>query len=131
MKNLFILAFAIFGFIANLNAQGPLIKFEPISHDFGKIMEGSKVSFTFTYTNSSTSPVIIEKTEVGCGCTMPEFSKEPIQTGMTGTITVTFDSAGKKGIQNKEIKVFTNIGEFSIFINCEVMKGASDKPMGE
>jgi hypothetical protein len=83
-------------------------KFEKESYDFGQITEGEKVSYEFAFTNSGKEPLIITGATATCGCTVPEFPNEPIAPGESGTISVTFDSSGKGGMQNKVITVTAN-----------------------
>lgn len=83
-------------------------KFEKESYDFGQITEGEKVSYDFAFTNSGKEPLIITGATATCGCTVPEFPNEPVAPGESGTISVTFDSSGKGGMQNKVITVTAN-----------------------
>jgi len=68
-------------------------KFEQETHDFGKIPQGTPVSYEFTFTNTGTEPLIISKVESTCGCTVPEYTNTPINPGAQGKIKVTFDAA--------------------------------------
>lgn len=83
-------------------------KFEKESYDFGQINEGEKVSYEFTFRNVGKSPLIITAATATCGCTVPEFPKEPIAPNEEGKISVVFDSAGKAGMQNKVITITAN-----------------------
>ena len=91
-----------------VNANAPVMKFEFDSHDFGKIKEGDKVTYDFKFTNTGKSPLIITNAVASCGCTVPEWPKEPLQPGSNGIIKVTFNSAGKSGLQDKQITVTAN-----------------------
>ena len=90
------------------NANAPVMKFEVESHDFGKVKAGNKVTYEFAFTNTGKSPLIISDAHATCGCTTPEWPKEPIMPGQGGKIKVTFDSAGKSGLQDKQITVTAN-----------------------
>lgn len=90
------------------SANAPAMKFETEAHDFGKIKQGDKVTYEYKYTNTGKSPLIIKEAFATCGCTTPEVSKEPIQPGQTSTVKVTFNSAGKSGLQDKLITVVAN-----------------------
>lgn len=108
-KTLLFLVMAIFSAIPAF-AEGPVAVFSKTSHDFGKI-QASKGSVTCEYivTNKGDKPlVIVSVTNGGCGCTKPEFTKQPIQPGAKGTIKVTFNPEGRKGEFKREIKVKTN-----------------------
>jgi len=68
-------------------------KFEQETHDFGRIPQGTPVSYEFKFTNTGTEPLIISKVESTCGCTVPEFTTAPVQPGAEGKIKVTFDAS--------------------------------------
>ncbi|QJD94435.1 DUF1573 domain-containing protein [Mucilaginibacter robiniae] len=89
-------------------ALAPVIKFEHEVHDFGKIKQGDKVTYAFDFTNNGKSPLIITDAVATCGCTRPEWPKEPTKPGDKGTIKVTFNSIGKTGQQDKMITVTAN-----------------------
>ncbi len=95
---------------ASEKPEGPLpvIQFEKVEHDFGTISEGQKVSYTYKFTNNGQAPLIIQSAQPSCGCTAPDWSKEPIPVGGTGFVKAEFDSNGKPGIQNKTITVTAN-----------------------
>jgi hypothetical protein len=88
--------------------NAPVMKFEKETHDFGKIKEGDKVTYEFKFTNTGKSPLIIKDAIATCGCTKPEWPKTPIQPGADGAIKVTFNSATKMGLQDKQITVTAN-----------------------
>jgi hypothetical protein len=86
----------------------PVIKFTEESYNFGKIIQGEKVSHTFTFTNEGKSNLIVASAKASCGCTVAQPPKEPIPPGGTGKIDVVFDSNGKSGNVSKSISVVTN-----------------------
>lgn len=90
--------------------EGPLpaAKFEKIEHDFGTINEGQVVEYTYTFTNTGEAPLIIQNAQPSCGCTAPDWSKDPIPVGGKGFVKAKFDSNGKPNIQNKTITVTAN-----------------------
>lgn len=90
------------------NGTLPDIKFEEEEHDFGRITQGEKVSYAFKFTNTGKGNLIIASAVGSCGCTVPEYPKEPILPGQEGKINVIFSSEGKSGIQEKTITVVTN-----------------------
>jgi hypothetical protein len=90
-------------------ANTPIIKFLNESFDFGKVKQGDKVNYAFKFTNTGKSPLIIKNAVASCGCTIPEWKpKTPILPGEGGVIMVTFNSAGKSGLQDKQITVTAN-----------------------
>ncbi|MDI9865207.1 DUF1573 domain-containing protein [Flectobacillus sp. DC10W] len=106
MKKLFF--FFAFLFTATLaNAQG-VIKFKTEIHDFGKIEEGTQATYTFEFTNTGTAPVVISNAQPSCGCTTPDWTKEPILPGKTGKVTASFNSTGRPGAFNKTVTVISN-----------------------
>ncbi|HBI00136.1 MAG TPA: hypothetical protein DDY18_00765 [Flavobacterium sp.] len=82
--------------------------FNKKEHDFGVISEGAKVETTFTFTNTGEADLIIANASGSCGCTVPEFPKEPIKPGKTGKMKVSFDSNGKPGMQQKSVNITAN-----------------------
>ncbi|MGF7039585.1 DUF1573 domain-containing protein [Mucilaginibacter lappiensis] len=89
-------------------AIAPVMKFEKESHDFGKIKQGDKVSYDFKFINNGKSPLIITDAVASCGCTTPEWPKTPVKPGESGLIKVVFNSAGKTGLQDKQITITAN-----------------------
>ncbi len=88
--------------------EGPYITFEEGSHDFGDIYQGDKVEHVFKFENTGTQPLIITNVQTTCGCTATDWPRDPVLPGKTGSIKVTFDSAGKYGRQNKIITIVSN-----------------------
>lgn len=90
------------------NEDIPEIKFEGEFYDFGKVIQGEKVSHSFKFKNTGDADLIISGVSASCGCTVPSWPKKPIAPGDEGTINVVFDSDGKKGRQSRAITVLTN-----------------------
>ena len=93
---------------AGITTTPPVMKFEYDNHDFGKIKEGDKVNYKFNFTNTGKTPLIITNAVASCGCTTPDWPKGPIKPGDGGQINVTFNSMGKKGLQDKMITITSN-----------------------
>lgn len=89
-------------------ANAPSFSWEKESHDFGEIAQGEKVSYSFKFTNSGKSDLVISSAKGSCGCTVPEYSKDPVPPGGSGKIDVVFDSKGKSGGQNKKVTIVSN-----------------------
>jgi hypothetical protein len=89
-------------------SNGAVLTFVETSHDFGDIYQGDKVSTVFKFQNSGNEPLILSNVSTTCGCTAPNWPKEPIAPGKSGEITVTFNSAGKMGVQNKVVTIYSN-----------------------
>jgi hypothetical protein len=86
----------------------PEFSFAKETHDFGTITEGEKVAYSFSFVNSGNADLVVSNAQASCGCTVPEYPKEPIAPGTSGVINVIFDSKGKDGYQRKEIFVYAN-----------------------
>jgi hypothetical protein len=101
----------------------PEIKFDEEVYDFGKITQGEKVNHAFTFSNIGKSNLIISGASGSCGCTVPEWPREPIKPGGTGSINVVFSSEGKSGYQEKTVTVVTNCEPATrvIRIKCEII----------
>lgn len=91
------------------------INFTETTHDFGKIPQGIPVTYTFKFVNTNPSAVTVTDARASCGCTTPNWSKEPIASGATGTITVRYNSASV-GLFNKSVTVSTNLGQIVLYI---------------
>lgn len=91
------------------NRKGvPAISFENDVHDFGRVIEGEKITYAFKFTNSGDGNLVITNVSSSCGCTVPEFTKDPVKPGEQGNIKVTFDSKNRRGFQNKTVTVVSN-----------------------
>lgn len=86
----------------------PVIEFERTSYDFGDVIQGEKLSYSFKFKNKGKSNLIIYSSEATCGCTTSQPPKAPIRPGESGEITVTFDSKSQNGKVHKRILVGAN-----------------------
>jgi hypothetical protein len=84
------------------------IEFENLSYDFGTLKQGEIVECSFKFKNSGTAPLLLTYVEPDCGCTVPEYKKEPIMPGETSSIKAIFDSNGFRNNIYKTIDVGTN-----------------------
>lgn len=84
------------------------ISFEKYEHNFGKVKEGEKVSHVFKFKNTGANDLIISDARGSCGCTVPQWPKEPIKPGASGEIKVEYDSKGKSGVQKKTVSITAN-----------------------
>lgn len=97
--------------IGYAHAQGQAdIKFEKTTHDFGTFPEEKPiVSYTFKFTNVGDAPLVIHQAVASCGCTVPEYTQEPVLPGKAGTIKITYNGTGKyPGHFKKSITLRTN-----------------------
>ena len=89
-------------------ADAPKVQVEKAIYEFGEITQGEKVTYTFKFKNAGKTPLIITNATATCGCTQPEYPTTPIKPGEDGEIKVTFDSAGKLGLQDKVVTITSN-----------------------
>lgn len=83
--------------------------FEPSTWDFGTIAEADgRVSHTFTGENRGDKPLVILDVVTTCGCTAPQFSRQPILPGDKTEITVTYDPTNRPGVFSKELAVYSS-----------------------
>lgn len=110
--------------------QLPIMTFENDTHHFGKIKEGEVVHYDFKFTNTGKTDLVISSARGSCGCTVPEYPKEPIAAGKSSVIKVEFDSKGKSGAQKKAVTLTYNgyPNKKVIYIESEVLGG---KPTNE
>ncbi|UTW68305.1 DUF1573 domain-containing protein [bacterium SCSIO 12643] len=79
-----------------------------MAHDFGTIDQNTENVHVFNFTNTGDKPLIIETATGSCGCTVPEFPKEPIAPGASSQIKVVYKPGQQKGLQNKTVTVVAN-----------------------
>lgn len=86
----------------------PVMTFEEKEFDFGTINEGDKVEHVFTFKNTGEADLVITDAKGSCGCTVPDYNKEPIKPGESSEMKVSFDSDGKPGQQQKTVTIMAN-----------------------
>ena len=89
-------------------ARMPKIEFERTSHDFGKLIQGEKVSYTFKFKNTGNASLVISGVVPSCSCTVAQFTKTPVLPGEEGIITVNFNTETKKGTVINSVVVQAN-----------------------
>ena len=105
-------------------AQQPVITFEKTEHDFGKIAEdGGRVSVEFKFKNEGMAPLVLSNVRASCGCTTPTWTKEPVEPGKVGSITVTYNPNGRPGRFQKTVTITSNASEptAKVYIKGEVI----------
>ena len=86
----------------------PKIELSQDFFDFGEMNQKESVSTEFVIKNTGDAPLLIRSAKGSCGCTVPEWPKEPVAVGDEAIIKVTFNSGNKKGKQNKTVTLVTN-----------------------
>ena len=94
----------------------PVLEFTESVYDFGTISQGERVKHTYFFKNTGKSPLVIHSAQGSCGCTIPEWPKEPIQPGEEGKIEVSFNSEYKSGHQEKMVTILANTKPTKTFL---------------
>lgn len=89
-------------------ANAPRIEFDETEFDFGTLKSGERIDHNFVFKNTGKSDLIIRRIRAACGCTATNPEKMVLKPGETSHITVTFNSRGQRGNQNRAITVITN-----------------------
>ena len=110
--------------VANPDGKFAKMEFSAPEHDFGTINGEDKVETVFTFTNTGETDLVISKATGSCGCTVPEYPKEPIAPGQKGDIKVSFNPKGKNGMQNKTVTLTANTeaGVEKLTIKANIVK---------
>lgn len=123
MRKVIWVAVIVLATVAKGYSQKGVMKFKEESHNFGKVEQGKPVTHEFVFTNTGTEPVVVSKVEVSCGCTTPDFTRDPILPGKTGVIRATYNAAALSTFL-KPLTVLSNSESPSItlFLKGEVVK---------
>ncbi len=85
-----------------------IIAFREYEHDFGRVAEGEKVAFVFTFENKGSEDIVLKSVSTSCGCTVPKYDKKPVAPDGEGSLEVVFDTSGRQGRQTKTVTVRSN-----------------------
>ena len=110
------------------NEKTTTVKFEELSYDWGTLEEGKQMTHLFKFKNTGKEDLIISDARGSCGCTVPEWPKEPIKPGQNSEIKVVFNSAGKGGQVNKTVTITANSDPSPITL---VIKGTVEPVKGK
>ncbi len=100
--------------------QTAKITFAEESYDFGKIAEEKgPVTHEFSFTNTGAQPLIIQNVRASCGCTAPDWTKDPVLPGKKGVVKATFDPKGRPGPFNKSITVSSNAENSTVVLTIK------------
>lgn len=113
------------------NSDFPVMTFTETDFDFGDINEGDVVEHTFSFKNTGNAPLVIVNATGSCGCTVPEWPKEPIAPGESGELLVKFNSNGKPNAQNKQVTITANTEKGKEIIKIKAMVAPKAKPATE
>ncbi|MXV39056.1 DUF1573 domain-containing protein [Flavobacteriaceae bacterium Ap0902] len=88
--------------------EAPVMALEEDVYDYGDVQAGSKTERVIEFTNTGKTPLLIQSASATCGCTVPEYSKEPVAPGEKGQLTVSFSAPPMNGLQTKTVTLNTN-----------------------
>jgi hypothetical protein len=96
------------------------------THDFGKVPQGTPVTYNFNFVNTGKAPLVLSSVQPSCGCTSPEWPKEPIAPGAAAVIKVTYNAANP-GVFTKNVTVVSNSAtpQTVLYIKGEVITPAA------
>lgn len=129
MKNILFLLLIVFSFTGlsaqeksgdkgNTPVNGPEIKFDKLSFDFGVLKVGDVKEATITFTNVGNKPLILDEVISSCDCTKVDWGKAPVLPGKTGTIKATY-KAENSGLISKRITVLSNAETYRVILQTK------------
>jgi len=93
---------------SSVGTANAIIVFNEYEHNFGKVEEGKKVKYTFTFENKGSGSLVIQSVTTSCGCTVPKYNRKPVAPGKGDKLEVEFDTSDRDGMQGKTIIVKSN-----------------------
>jgi hypothetical protein len=103
-------------------SRKPIISFETINHDFGTFKEeNGPVKYIFKFTNKGNAPLLVTDVKPSCGCTTPDWTKNPVQPGQSGFVSASYDPSKRPGNFDKTITVSSNAEQVTLTITGEVI----------
>ena len=129
---IFMIAFTGLSVVSKAQFEYPAFKWDAKEHDFGKIQQQNPVVFEFEFTNKGQAPLVISEVEGSCGCTVAEYTKEPVLPGKKGKVKATFDAAAL-GKFRKSIRVVANVegGPEYLYIKGTVVQEVQAEQSGD
>lgn len=126
-----LMAFAVFAQNATAqtaaNPNAPVITFEKTTHDYGTVTKGGDGTCEFKFKNTGVEPLILSNVQSSCGCTVPEWPREPILKGKSASVKVKYDT-NRVGPINKTITVMSNGKEATV--QLKIIGTVVDTPTG-
>ena len=100
---------------ADVQNGAAVLAFEKMDHNFGTVIEGEKVIYSFRFTNHGNVDLKLTSVGTSCGCTASDYPRNPIKPGETGKIQITFNSSNRLGMQHKKVTIRANTNpEFTV-----------------
>jgi len=103
----------------NVVTEFTSMKVDRMEHDFGKIPDTAPVETSFVITNTGDKPLLVTNAQGSCGCTVPEYPKEPLAPGESRDMKVSFNPNGKEGVNNKTVTITANTEPATTIINIK------------
>jgi hypothetical protein len=97
-------------------ASKAVISFAKSNFNFGSIPHNVPATHIFSFTNTGTEPLVLSNVQASCGCTTPDWPKQPIAPGKKGTIKATFNAA-TVGTFTKSVTVMSNAKNGTVILN--------------
>jgi hypothetical protein len=115
--------------VENDSAAYAQFQFSQSDYSFGDVYQGQIVEHVFDFINNGNGPLLIQNVLTTCGCTAPEWPKNPVQPGDSGKIKITFNSVSKIGRQNKVITIRSNAkaGDYRLRISAMVLPAKKEE----
>lgn len=95
------------------------LSIDRMEHDFGKIPDTAPVETSFVITNTGDKPLLVTNAQGSCGCTVPEYPKEPLAPGESRDMKISFNPNGKEGVNNKTVTITANTEPATTIINIK------------
>lgn len=115
--------FVITAASAQTGAAGEALQFKETEHDFGNVPQGKPVTYSFEIRNTSNAPITLNNVQASCGCTTPEWSKDPIAPGAAAKIKVGFNAAAEGSFEKFISVVYNDSTQKQIKIRGNVWHG--------
>ncbi len=111
------------------NKDQPVLTFEHDHWDFKNMIEGEVVEHDFTFKNTGGKALLISDVQASCGCTIPEWPRQPIRPGEEGKIKIRFNSNGKADLVEKHVTIISNASEVKkeLYFKAFVKKKAEEE----
>jgi hypothetical protein len=98
--------------------ETPIFDWVQTTFDFGKVKANKPVNHTFTFTNTGNGPLVISSVKASCGCTVAEYSKDPIPVNGEGFVKATYNAAAK-GVFTKTVTINANTEEGTVVLTIK------------
>jgi len=101
-----------------IDPTAPVMSFDKLEYDYGTLYQNADGECYFAYTNKGKSPLILSRVRSSCGCTIPRWSRMPLNPGQSDTIKVKYDTK-RLGSFHKSITILSNASAGSIVLKIK------------